>query len=240
MRYLLRVKYDGSKFKGFQRLKNNDSVQKKVEDALSVILKSNIKIKGAGRTDAGVHALGQCVHFDADLKMDKDKFKYVLNNMLKPYIIVTEIISVNDNFHARHSVKQKLYSYRINIGEFDPISADYIFQPNYKVNYKLLKKSCKLFVGQHNFKNFVSGERKNYETNIKNIKVMRFGNLIVIEFYGQSFYRYMVRSMVGAALEVAKGNITLMNLKNLLDNPDENKTLPIAPANGLYLEKIWY
>lgn len=240
MRYLLTIKYDGSKFNGFQRLKNNESVQKKLEESLSLILKEDIKVKGAGRTDRGVHALGQRVHFDAELNMDLEKFKYVINNTLKPYIIVTDIEEVANDFHARHSVKKKLYSYHINIGEYDPLSADYIYQPNYKIDYNLLKKACKLFEGRHNFKNFVSGERENYESTIFKVKIIKMYNLIAIEFYGQGFYRYMVRSMVGAALEVAKGNASLTDLKSMLNKPNEKKILPIAPANGLYLEKIWY
>jgi len=240
MRYLLTIKYDGSKYNGFQRLKNNDSVQKKIEEVLSVILKDDIKIKGAGRTDSGVHALGQRAHFDAELKMETDKLIYVMNNMLKPYIIIDSIEVVKNDFHARHDVKEKKYSYKINIGEYDPLSADYLLQPIYKINIKLLKRACKLFVGHHNFKNFVSGERKDYESIINKVKVNSMFGLISIDFYGQGFYRYMVRNMVGAALEVAKGNISLIELKEMLDKPEVNKTLPIAPACGLYLEKIWY
>lgn len=240
MRYLLTVKYDGSKFNGFQRLKNKDSVQKKLEESLSLILKEDIQVKGAGRTDRGVHALGQRAHFDAELKMDLDKFKYVLNNMLKPYIVVGACEVVDNNLHARHSVKQKHYSYRINIGEYDPLSADYLFQPSYKLDVKLLKKACKLFEGNHNFKNFVSGERKDYSSTINKVKISSMIGLISIDFYGPGFYRYMVRSMVGAAIEVAKGNVSLDELKEMLDKPEVKKTLPIAPACGLYLEKIWY
>lgn len=240
MRYLLTIKYDGSKFNGFQRLKNNDSVQRKIEEALATILKEDIKIKGAGRTDRGVHAFGQRAHFDAELNMDLTKFKYVLNNMVKPYIMIKDIKKVSSDFHARHSVKKKHYSYKINVGEYDPLSNDYIFQPNYKLNYNLLKKACKLFEGQHNFKNFVSGDRNNYEAVINKVKVVKYYDFISIDFYGPGFFRYMVRSMVGAALEVAKENITLNDLKAMLDNPDLKKTLPVATANGLYLEKIWY
>ncbi len=240
MRYLLTIKYDGSKFNGFQRLKNNDSVQKKLEDSLSLVLKENIKVKGAGRTDRGVHAFGQCVHFDADIKMDLKKFIYVLNNMVKPYIAIISCNPVSNDFHARHSVKQKLYSYRINVGEYDPFLVDYLYQPNYKFNIGVLKKACSLFVGYHDFKNFVSGERKDYHSKITKIKVSKTGDLIVIDFYGQGFFRYMVRSLVGAVLEVAKGNIQLNELQEMLDKPEINKTLPIAPASGLYLEKIWY
>lgn len=240
MRYLLTIKYDGSKFNGFQRLKNNDSVQKKIEDALSTILKTDIKIKGAGRTDRGVHAVGQRAHFDADIKMDLDKFIYVLNNLLKPYIIVDKCQAVDDELHARHSVKEKMYSYRINIGEYDPLLADYFLQPNYKINYKLLKKACGLFVGKHDFRNFVSGERNDYVSTITKVKVTKAFGFIAIDFYGQGFYRYMIRSMVGAALEVAKGNVNLETIKDMLNNCDIKKILPVAPANGLYLEKIWY
>lgn len=240
MRYLITFKYDGSKFNGFQRLNNKDSVQKRIEDALSLVLKENIKIKGAGRTDRGVHAIGQKAHFDGSINMDLAKFCYVLNNILKPYIIIDSCELVSDKFHARHDVKQKKYSYKINIGEYDPLSADYLYQPNFKLDIKKLKKACKIFEGHHDFKNFVSGERNDYQATINKVKISNMFGLVAIDFYGQGFYRYMVRAMVGAALEVAKGNISIDELKQILDSSSIKKTLPIAPACGLYLEKIWY
>lgn len=240
MRYLLTIKYDGSKFNGFQRLNDNDSVQKKLEDALSIIAKSDIKVKGAGRTDRGVHANGQCCHFDANINIDSDKLVYILNNIVRPYISIINCKKVDETFHARHSVKYKHYVYKINLGEFEPLKADYYLQPSYKIDIKMLKKVSKLFVGLHNFKNFVSGKRDNYESIIKNIEVKTKNNILTIDFYGQGFYRYMVRSIVGAMVEVARGNVDIEVVKSMLDNPNVKKTLPVAPACGLYLEKIWY
>lgn len=240
MRYLLTIQYDGSKFNGFQRLKNKDSVQKRLEEALSLVLKSDIKIKGAGRTDRGVHANGQCCHFDALLNINYNKLIYVLNNIVHPYINVIDCKPVCNDFHARHSVKQKHYVYKINIGEFSSLKSDYYLQPNYVIDFRKLKKVSKLFIGEHNFKNFVSGERDNYESSINKILIENKNDIITINFFGQGFYRYMVRSIVGAMLEFAKGNVDFDVIKAMLNNPDIKKTLPVAPSCGLYLEKIWY
>lgn len=240
MRYLLTIKYDGSKFNGFQRLKNTNSVQKCIEDALSVILKEDIKIKGAGRTDRGVHANGQRCHFDSELKMDIDKLIFVLNNLLKPYIYVTDCKLVSDEFHARFSVIEKHYSYKINLGEFDPLKADYYMQPYYKIDIKMLKKVSKLFTGAHNFKNFVSGKRENYESIINKINIRIRNKELIIDLFGQGFYRYMVRHIVGAMLEVARGKVSIVDIKSMLDCYDIDKKLSLAPACGLYLENIYY
>lgn len=240
MRYLLTLKYDGSKFNGFQRLKNNDSVQKKLEEALSIIAKSNITVKGAGRTDRGVHANGQCCHFEANINIEPEKLIYVLNNIVRPYISITNCTKVEDSFHARHSVKAKHYAYKINLGEFEPQKADYYLQPCYKIDLKKLKKASKIFIGSHNYKNFVSGKRDNYESVVKDIQINIKNDIITINFYGKGFYRYMIRNMVGAMLEVARGNVDIEVVREMLEQPEIKKTLPVLPACGLYLEKIWY
>jgi len=109
MRYFARICYDGSKFSGFQRLNNGRGVQNELERVLSKIFNSPISVKGAGRTDAGVHALDQCIHFDLERDIPTDKLKYSMNQMLPSSISVTSLSIVDETFHARHSVKEKTY-----------------------------------------------------------------------------------------------------------------------------------
>ena len=169
MRYLISIKYDGSKFYGFQRLKNYNTVQKKIEEALSIISKSDVKIKGAGRTDRGVHALDQKATFDLNVNISEDHLQMALNSLVKPYIYVKDVKVVDDNFHARFNVVKKEYVYKINVGEYNPLWEDYTWQINRKIDIDLMKKCAKIFIGVHNFQNFVGGWRNNYEAIIYDI-----------------------------------------------------------------------
>jgi len=240
MKYLISISYDGSKFHGFQRLDDLDTVQKKLEEALTIINKKSVEIKGAGRTDRGVHALDQKASFNLDINIEPSNLKKALNSLVKPYIYITDVKIVSENFHARFNVLQKEYVYKINLGEFNPRSEDYMFEPNYKLNIKEMKKCSKLFLGTHNFENFVAGERDNYECPIYDIKFKIKNNILEIKFIGQHFYRYMVRNLVGAMLDVGRGVATLEEVKDALDNPSIPKQFQTAASQGLYLNKIIY
>lgn len=240
MRYLARVSYDGSQFQGFQRLNNGRGVQNKIEDVLTKVFHKQIEIKGAGRTDAGVHALDQCFHFDLDVNIAPLKLQYILNKHLSKYIYIQSLDEVSSLFHARYDVKEKTYLYKIYLGERDPFIANYACHITKDLDIKLMKECSKMFIGDHNFKNFVSGERDNYDSSIHNIIVREEDKYIYIEFIGHSFYRYMVRSMVGAIIQVGVGNVSLSEVKDALQNPSVKKTFLVAPPEGLYLTSILY
>ena len=240
MRYLVELSYDGSNFNGFQRLNDERSVQAELEHALSIINKADVEVKGAGRTDKGVHALGQRAHFDLDVDVPIDRLKTALNDILPGDIRIISIEKVTQDFHARFNVTKKVYEYKINTGEYDVFKNNYYYQYKYDFNIDILKEVASLFIGVHNFKNFVSGERDNYEAIIYNIDINKDNDIITITFEGKSFYRYMVRNLVGAMLDVARDKATIEDVKNMLDNYDIDKHLSCAPANGLYLNKIYY
>jgi len=240
VRYLVELSYDGSNFNGFQRLNDERSVQAELEHALSIINKADVEVKGAGRTDKGVHALGQRAHFDLDVDVPIDRLKTALNDILPGDIRIISIEKVTQDFHARFNVTKKVYEYKINTGEYDVFKNNYYYQYKYDFNIDILKEVASLFIGVHNFKNFVSGERDNYEAIIYNIDINKDNDIITITFEGKSFYRYMVRNLVGAMLDVARGKATIEDVKNMLDNYDIDKHLSCAPANGLYLNKIYY
>ncbi len=240
MRYLVELSYDGSNFNGFQRLNDERSVQAELEHALSIINKADVEVKGAGRTDKGVHALGQRAHFDLDVDVPIDRLQTALNDILPGDIRIISIEKVTQDFHARFNVTKKVYEYKINTGEYDVFKNNYYYQYKYDFNIDILKEVASLFIGVHNFKNFVSGERDNYEAIIYNIDINKDNDIITITFEGKSFYRYMVRNLVGAMLDVARGKATIEDVKNMLDNYDIDKHLSCAPANGLYLNKIYY
>ena len=239
MYYLIRIAYDGSKFYGFQRLNNKESVQKVIEDALTTINKKEVVVKGAGRTDRGVHALDQCVSFRLDVSLSNEGLRKALNSLVEPYIYVKEVIEVDKDFHARFNVNKKQYLYKINLGEFNPLISDYVYQSKYKLDIEKMKEVSKLYIGVHDFTNFVSGERDNSECIIYNISFDIKDKILEIRFEGKSFYRYMVRNLVGMMIEVGRGKNDITKVKEMLDN---NTTIFgfTAPACGLYLEKIEY
>lgn len=240
MRVLARISYDGSKFYGFQRLSNKKGVQNELERVLSTIANQSIVVHGAGRTDAGVHALDQCVHFDFSKDVTLDKLKYVMNRLLSSAVSVRSLQKVDDNFHARYMVKNKTYVYQIYIGDKSAFLEDYAYCFSQKIDINLMKTASKLFVGVHDFRNFVSGKRDDYFSIIHSIRIFKRKNMIYCEFKGKSFYRYMIRNIVGALICVGIGKNTLEEIRNALDNSLKKKDFFVAPPNGLYLKNIKY
>ena len=239
MNYLMEIAYDGSKFYGFQRLNEEVSVQKVLEDALTKINKKEVKVKGAGRTDRGVHANGQCISFHLDIDISEYGLKSAINSIVKPYIYVKNVKVVDSSFHARFQVLKKTYIYKINLGEYDAIMADYVYNPEYPLDINKMKEVAKLFIGVHDFHNFVSGEREDSQCIIYDIRFEEKDDVLNIIFEGKSFYRYMVRNLVGAMIDVARGKDEISSVLNRLNSKEEISGYT-APACGLYLEKIEY
>ena len=240
-KYLIVFSYDGSRFNGFQRLKDANSIQGEIERVLSIINKEKTYIRGAGRTDRGAHAYGQTAHFELNNFIEPLSLIKVINNYINKFIVINECYIVNDEFHARFDAKQKTYIYKINVGKANPLYQSYMYQINKQLDYKKMKKCCKLFVGAHDFEYFVSGKRfnDNYDSIIKKVKITKKNNIITIKFVGKSFYTYMIRNLVGAIVNVGLSKTDIKTVKDILDKKID-KRLPTAPPQGLYLLKIKY
>ena len=238
MRYLIKFSYDGTLFKGFQRQKDVKSVQRTLESVLSKYFNEEILIKGTGRTDAGVHAINQGAHFDVSRKITSNDLA-LINESLKGDIIVNKIKRVPDDFHARFNAIEKTYTYKIYIG-YDNRKVGYYYQINYNLDLRKMKNVAKLFVGTHDYHNFVSGKRDDYHSILFSIKIKKKKNIITITFKGIGFYRYMVRHLVGAIFDVGRGKASIEDVKNMLNNPNISKSLSVVPADGLYLVDIKY
>ena len=240
MRYIITVAYDGSKFYGFQKLNREKTVQGELEKALTKINKSNVFVKGSGRTDRGVHAIGQKCHFDLDINIDPNRLKKAINSLLDEYIFVKDCNIVDSDFHSRFLVKEKMYKYVINTGEFDPIRNDYLYNYCHDLNIENMVEASKFLIGKHNFHVFVSGDRDNYNSEIFDVKFDIINKYIIIRFIGKSFYRYMVRNLVGALMLVGKNKITIEEFKSMIDSDVTKYTYITVPASGLYLESVKY
>ena len=239
MRYLIKFSYDGTKFHGFQRQNDVKNVQGTLERVLSDVFESDIVIKGSGRTDAGVHANGQCAHFDIDKKITKEDIN-IINRILNDEIVIKSYKLVRNDFHARHEVKKKKYIYKLNIGDFDKTKEGYCYQKRLKLDFSLMKRTMNLFVGTHDFRNFVSGPRLDYTTTIYKTKIKRKGDMVLFEFVGIGFYRYMVRHLVGAVIDVGRGKAKVSDVERMIENPLLEKNLSVVPAEGLYLVEVKY
>lgn len=242
MRYLITFSYDGSKYFGYQKQKGVNSVQEDLEKVLSLINNKPVNVCASGRTDAGVHANGQCAHFDIDINITPDKLKNALNGLLNGNIYVKSVVEVPDTFHARFDVKQKEYIYKINTGEYSPIYKDYIYQYCKPLDVDSMKTAIKLFEGEHNFKSFTKAnvETNNFVRTIYSTAVTKDNDIITIKFVGNGFMRYMVRNMVGFLIEIGEGKRNISDVNSVLLEEDRTKAGKTAPPEGLYLNKVTY
>lgn len=241
MRYLCEISYDGYLFYGFQRQKDKRTVCSLVEEVLSKVLNENILITGASRTDRGVHANSFYFHFDCEKVLDTEKLKVSLNKLISNDIYFKNITIVNEDFHARYSVKSKEYVYVINMGEYNPTRRNYELEYNKKINIKLLKKASKYLVGEHDFKSFTSDSMgKNTVRKVNYIKFKKNKNLLIIFIEANGFLKYMIRNIIGLFLEINENKKTPIMTKEILESKDRTKLGIKAPASGLYLNKIKY
>ena len=242
-RYLITFSYDGTNFNGYQVQPKLRTVQGELEKAVSYLNKqTKTSVFASGRTDKGVHALGQVAHFDLNIKNTLDKIKRGLNSNLSEDIHIIKVEEVDDSFHARFSVKKKEYIYKINIGEYNPIDRNYIFQYNKELNIDNMNKAIKYFVGTHDFTSFVPLEdlkenpvRTVYKAGIKRIK-----DIIEISFIGDGFMKYQVRNMVGLLITIGEHKKEITDVEKVINNKNRSQKFKTAAPEGLYLKKVWF
>lgn len=246
MRYFISFSYDGSKYKGYQKQPNEKTVQEEIEKALTKINSNKeVVIHASGRTDAGVHAINQKAHFDMDLIIDCDKLKNSINSIIPNDIYIKGVVNVNDDFHARYSVKAKEYIYKINMGIYNPIEKDYIYQYNKRLDISEMQRALKYLEGTHDFRSFTKNDetKEDYVRTIVQASLERDSkniNKITISFLGTGFLRYMVRNMVGTLIEIGEGKYRSEDIIKILEAKDRTKAGVCAPANGLYLKDVFY
>jgi len=180
-----------------------------------------------------------------ETKMTPDKLKHSINSLLPTDIYVKEIKEVEDDFHARFNVKAKEYIYKINMGEYDPIEKDYIYQYNKKLDVVEMERALKYLEGTHDFKSFTKAdeEKEDFVRTIVQttfIRDLKNVNKISISFLGTGFLRYMVRNMVGTLIEIGEGKYKSEDIIRILEAKDRRKAGITAPPEGLYLRDVYY
>lgn len=246
MRYLITFSYDGSKFKGYQKQPRLKTVQSEIEKALKTINSNNaISIHASGRTDALVHALNQKAHFDLDIDITCDKLQKSLNSLISDYIYIKKVEVVKDDFHARFNVRAKEYIYKINMGEYDPIEKDYVYQYNKKLDLVEMERALKYLEGTHDFKSFSKADEEKedftrtiVQTNlVRNVKDV---NKFYVSFLGTGFLRYQVRNMMGVLIEIGEGKRKSEDILEILEAKDRRKAGITVNPEGLYLKDVFY
>lgn len=242
MRYKCTCMYDGTLFHGFQTQVGVNSIQEEIEKALFIIHKKQITIHPSGRTDSGVHAIGQVFHFDSDIDMGEWNMQNAINSRIDKAIYLTKVEKVGREFHSRKSSISKEYHYLIDFGEFNPLNRNYRFYCTSKnVDKRKFIAAFSVFVGEHDFKSF--SKTSNKEKTVREIFSIDFeeiSSLIKIKIIGNGFLHNQIRILVAMALEVGMSKISIEDLKAIMDAKDRRLAPKIAPPNGLYLFKVNY
>lgn len=246
MKYFMTFSYDGSNFSGYQKQPRERTVQACLENALKEINGGKaVSVCASGRTDAGVHAINQKAHFEIDKKIETDKLLRGINSLLPEDIYVKSIKEVSDDFHARFNAIGKEYIYIINMGEYNPLERNYVYQYGKRLDLSAMERGLKYLEGEHNFKSFTKStdEIEDYVRKISQTSIVRDSkdmNKIIITFVGTGFLRYMVRNMVGLIIEIGEGKRKPEDIIRILKEEDRTLAGKTAPACGLYLRNVFY
>lgn len=240
---MLTIEYDATNYSGWQLQLNAPSVQEEIEKALKKLTGEGIKINGAGRTDARVHARGQVANFFTNATIPPERFSKALNPLLPEDISIVASQEVPRDFHARYSAIGKRYAYHIYLGKNrSPLLRNYSLYVSYDVDLGIMKEASKLLLGTHDFAGFMStgSSVQNTTRTIHNIEFDLINKSLWIAFEGNGFLYNMVRIMVGTLLAIGRGSIEPQKLYRMLKEKDRSLGGPTAQPQGLYLEKVYY
>ena len=237
------VRYKGTNYYGWQKQVKEISIEEVIEKVLSKILDEDINILASGRTDAGVHALGQVFHFDISKDFDMDKLTYAVNSLLPKDIAIVSFEKVSDTFQARYDAKAKHYRYIIDFSNKNPFSYETSYNCLHKTNKDILKESLLKFIGRHDFKDFTAKEEDEakFIREIFNITISEENDLFIIDLYGDGFMRYMIRFIIGASLATAWNKEDISFIDYHLSNKENREIISYkAPPHGLFLVEVIY
>ena len=241
MRYFLEISYNGSTFHGWQIQPNAISVQETIENALKTLLKEEIKIVGAGRTDTGVHAKHMCAHFDYSKEFELGELKNNLNSFLNQEIYIKDIYRVDKEAHARFSATSREYEYYISLVN-DVFNYKTLHLIQQDLNIKKMNQAISIIKDYEDFEAFSKSKTdvKTYLCNIISCSIIEKENMLIFRIKANRFLRNMVRAIVGTILEVGVGKISPEEVQNIIKSKDRSKAGPSMPAHALFLTKIEY
>jgi len=240
----LLIEYDGTNYQGWQVQPEGPTIQGILEEKIGLLTGEPVQLFGSGRTDSGVHALGQVAHFKTQSQMDIRTIQRALNSLLPPDIVIQKAEEVDEGFHARKHSKSKIYEYRIlNRNLRSAFHCGYVWHIPQKLNLTEMRKATQSLLGQHDFSAFRTVGSPT-QTTVR--KVIRAewkggrGGLIRFEIEANGFLKQMVRSIIGTLVEIGKGKMKAADLRRILNSKDRKEAGPTAPAQGLFLKEVKY
>ena len=239
--YKIIITYDGTNFSGWQIQKNSASIQQKITEAIEVILKEKISLIGSGRTDSGVHALGQTANFKTVNEINIYRFKHSLNSILPPEILISQVEEVGLDFHARYDAKKRTYLYLISQTR-SPFYKNYLYFYPRKIDLQKLNMLCEFFLGE---KDFTSFSKKNDEIENKTCKIYKAywykkGELIFFVIQANRFLHGMVRTIIGTLLNAQDQSDPATFINEIFKSHSRKEAFEAVPAKGLFLYKVEY
>jgi tRNA pseudouridine38-40 synthase len=244
MNYCLTIEYDGADYHGWQRQKNESTIQGEIEKALGIMTRQRIVVNGSGRTDAGVHALAQTANFKSDAGLSPEAFQMGLNSLLNDDIVIRDCQVVADGFHARYDAKGKIYAYHIlNCRVPSAMRRKQVWHIRKALDFFAMQQAAAFILGEHDFKAFegTGSPRSSTVRNVTLAEVSReSAEYITITIEANGFLRYMVRNIVGTLVDVGHAKMAPEGFRAVLASGDRSKAGATAPPQGLFLVKVLY
>jgi len=242
--FKLIIEYDGTEYQGWQRQKNAATIQGEIENALKIMTGKEITLIGSGRTDSGVHALGQCANFHCETRLDPQIFQKGLNSLLNKDIVIKDCQYADENFHARYDVKSKTYQYRILNRQIPAaVGRHYAWFIRKKLDTDAMRSAAMHLKGIHDFKAFEGAGsprshtvRSVFRTDISE----QDAGYVVFEIEADGFLKFMVRNIVGTLAETGLGKISPADFRQILLKKDRKLAAATAPPQGLFLMNVTY
>ena len=241
--YKLTIAYDGTRFFGWERQPDRETIQGKLESVLEKLCGQKVDVIGAGRTDAGVHARAMVASVRMDVKESCEEIRNYMNRYLPDAIAVREVKEAGDRFHARYNALGKTYRYTCFVGDVKPVfDRRYVTMLDYKVDVEKMRQAAAILTGEHDFRSFCGNPRMKKSTVrlVDSITIEQNKDRIHFTFHGTGFLQNMVRILVGTLLEVGRGYWDVDYVQTILDAKDRKLAGPTAPPEGLCLMKVDY
>jgi tRNA pseudouridine38-40 synthase len=242
--FKLTIEYDGTNYHGWQRQPNDPSIQQAIEDALETMIRQKITLIGSGRTDAGVHALGQTANFKCETHLEPGQLQKGLNSLLPNDIVIRQCLIVSSRFHARFDVKSKRYRYCI-LNQHLPsaIGRQYAWWIRSDLDTTAMQQAADAILGEHDFKSFEASGSPRAHTRRHVMQAQwerKSSGRVIFDISADGFLRYMVRNIVGTLVAVGLHKMTYSQFREALNAMDRTRTAATAPAHGLFLMEVKY
>jgi tRNA pseudouridine38-40 synthase len=245
-KFKMTISYDGTGYGGWQVQPNSTSIQSLVQNALSTVLREETFVTGSGRTDAGVHALGQVAHFHTEKSFPLSSLSYSLNSLLPHQIRILDVSAVDDSFHARYSATGKIYHYHLHLDRtLNPFTRLYSLHVHHRVEISLLQEAASYFLGTKDFSAFANEAHRGSASHdairtMQRLDVVPQSGGVRLELEADGFLYKMVRNITGTLLDVCAGHISISSLEQIFAGKDRRAAGKTAPAHGLFLMKVFY